>query len=120
MAPRVGAERRRVVVAFAGPHQSVLGDDVPLLAGDLARLAADAHGGVGEEADARLLVAGGAHSLRSRMSATNFGSRGPRGRRPGRMSQVNALTSWMCTLGSSVMCARSFAEAPVVSPREPQ
>ena len=49
----------------------------------------------------------------SRSSATKRGSSGPRGRRPGRISQVNALTSWMWTFGSSAMCARSFAESPV-------
>ena len=46
---------------IAGPVQPVLGHPVPLLARDLARLAADAHRGVGEEAHPRrmLLVAGG-------------------------------------------------------------
>src|SRR5262249_41415922 len=47
-------ERRGVVVALAGPLQAVLRDQVPLLAGNLARLAADADGGVGEEAHTRL------------------------------------------------------------------
>src|SRR5204863_7688230 len=55
VAPRVRPERRRVVVARTGPEDPVVRADVPLLAGDLARLAADAHGGVGEEADGWLL-----------------------------------------------------------------
>src|SRR2546423_2128 len=120
VAPRVRAEGRRVVVALARPDETVLGDQVPLLAGHLAGLAADADRRVGEEAHARLGLLAVAQRARSRSSATNFGRRGPRGRRPGRMSQVNALTSWMCTFGSSAMWARSLAEPPVVRPREPQ
>jgi hypothetical protein len=53
MPPGVGAEALGVVVGHAGQFEAVLGDGVPLLAGHLARLAADAHGGVGEEAHAR-------------------------------------------------------------------
>src|SRR3954471_24074978 len=49
----------------------------------------------------------------SRWPATNWVSLSPRGRRPGRMSQESAFTSWMCTLGSSAMCVRSFAAPPV-------
>ena len=40
--------------------------------------------------------------------------------RPGRMSHVSALTSWMCTFGSRTAWVRSFAAPPVVRPREPQ
>src|SRR5205085_2542459 len=120
VAPRVRAEIRGVVVALARPDEAVLGDQVPLLARHLAGLAADADRGVGEEAHPGLRFVAVAHRARSRSSATNFGSRGPRGRRPGRMSHVKALTSWMCTFGSSAMCARSLAAPPVVSPREPQ
>src|SRR5205085_5350443 len=50
VAPAVGAELRGVVVRLAGPHLPVLGDQVPLLAGDLAGLAADADRGVREDA----------------------------------------------------------------------
>src|SRR5207248_7264981 len=149
VAPRVRVERRGVVVALAGPLLAVLRDEVPFLARDFARLAADAHRRVGEEPHPRLrLVAVGdalvgvrleerAHvffasscstrgscsrreSAWSRSSATNCASCGPCGRRPGRMSHVNAFTSWMCTFGSSAMCVRSFAAPPVVSPRVPQ
>src|SRR5581483_6027616 len=42
VSPRVRAERRRVVVRLARPYLTVLRDEVPLLARDLARLAADA------------------------------------------------------------------------------
>src|SRR5205085_160749 len=60
VAPGVGAEVRGVVVRLPRPDQAVLGDEVPFLAGDLAGLAADADGGVGEEAHPRLrLVAVG-------------------------------------------------------------
>ena len=34
------------------------------------------------------------------------------GRRPGVMSQLPTLLSWMCTLGSSASPTRSFAESP--------
>src|SRR6185503_18708733 len=51
VAPRVRAQLRRVVVRLARPDHPVLGNEVPLLAGDLAGLAADADRGVGEEAD---------------------------------------------------------------------
>ena len=51
VAPGVRAERAGVVVRVARPDEAVLGDEVPLLAGDLAGLAADADRRVGEEAD---------------------------------------------------------------------
>src|SRR5947208_1420330 len=120
MAPAVRAERRGVVVALTGPFEAVGRHEVPFLARHLARLAADAHGRIGEEADSRLGFGVPAHVARSNTSATNCRSRGPLGLRPGRMSHVNALTSWMCTFGSSAMCARSFAAPPVVRPRDPQ
>ena len=58
VAPRVGAQAARVVVGLAGEPADVLGHAVPLLARHLARLAADADAGVGEEADslARLVA----------------------------------------------------------------
>src|SRR5262249_31805921 len=132
--PRVGAEGRGVVVAFARPFQAVVGHEVPLLAGDLACLAPDADGRVREEAHPGRLgydraqvffVSSGsgrgasarAENARRRRSSMNATSFGPCGRRPGRMSHVNALTSWMWTFGSSAMCERSFAAQPVVSPR---
>src|SRR5699024_10243984 len=57
--PRGGAELSGVVVRVPRESDTVLGDEVPLLARHLAGLAADAHGGVGEEALARrrILVA---------------------------------------------------------------
>jgi len=48
--PGGGTELLGVVVRHAGEEVAVLGHLVPLLAGHLARLAADAHRGVGEEA----------------------------------------------------------------------
>src|SRR5262249_19191117 len=44
-------ERGGVVVGHAGEAKAVIGQLVPLLASDLARLAADAERGVGEEAE---------------------------------------------------------------------
>src|SRR6185437_10522008 len=119
--PRVRAQAAGVVIGVGGEEQAVLGHLVPLLASDLAGLAADADARVGEEAHARPgLVAvglrpglGGDVRLRAHEIA-------PRGDRPGRMSQVAALTSWMCTLGSSTIGKRSLAESPFVRPREPQ
>src|SRR2546421_7074387 len=54
MAPAVGVELARIVVRVAAERDAVLRHHVPLLARDLARLAADAHRRVGEEAHARL------------------------------------------------------------------
>src|SRR4051812_38695606 len=93
--------------------EAVFRDEIPLLARDLACLAADTDGRVGEEADALLLLlaVGGdavgerAHVFRtsagstrgscsrrdcacSRNSATNSGSAAPRGRRPGWIPHV--------------------------------
>ena len=100
VAPRVRAELGRVVVRLARPDAPVLGDEIPLLARHLARLAADAHRRVGEEAHASL----GTH----------------RARRPGWMSHVAALYSPICTLGSSASESRSLAESPRASPFSPQ
>src|SRR5262249_42079462 len=47
--PRGGRELAGVVVAVAGPVKAIGREQVPLLTRDLARLTADAHGGVGEE-----------------------------------------------------------------------
>src|SRR5207248_4964163 len=54
--PRAPVQLARVVVRLARPDEAVLRQDVPFLARDLARLAADADGGVGEEADAALAL----------------------------------------------------------------
>jgi len=59
MPPAVGVQLLGVVVRHAGEQQTVLGDEVPLLASDLAGLAADADAGVGEET----------HPLRMRLIA---------------------------------------------------
>src|SRR4029079_15965780 len=56
VAPGVRTERRGVVVRLARPDVAVLRHEVPLLAGDLAGLAADADRRVGEEAHALLRV----------------------------------------------------------------
>ena len=49
MAPRGSAKRHSIVVGHSGEVEAVVGQLVPLLARDLARFAADADGGVGEE-----------------------------------------------------------------------
>ena len=121
MAPGAGTETTGVVVRHAEHLQPVLGDAVPLLAGDLARLAADADRAVGEEPLAgRWLsppgVSGGVprgrpagHQVaspegvtrvvpvstlspaRRRYSSTYRGSAAPVGRRPGWMSHDRRL-----------------------------
>src|SRR5439155_252032 len=54
VAPGVRVQFAGVVVGVPGPGESVLGNEVPLLAGDLAGFAADADRRVGEEAEPRL------------------------------------------------------------------
>src|SRR5207248_3292111 len=56
--PGVGRELAGVVVRVPAPDGSVCGNEVPLLARDLAGLAPDADRGVREEADAFLLLVG--------------------------------------------------------------
>src|SRR4051794_26979795 len=123
MAPRGGRQLTGVVVGAALLELGAVGREVvPLLAGDLARLAAGAHRGVGEEAHPPRPVAvdgelgggrhGRAHDLAScglsaSGSSWSGGTRapcdlspfkrsvdGPR-RRPARTLQVNALDSWI-------------------------
>src|SRR5919108_731154 len=141
--PGVGPEGQRVVVGVAADAQRpVLGDQVPLLAGDLAGLAADADAGVGEKPHPRTGLAvvaaaegrggqvGQGHAgppslaspipARARRSSTSCRRAAPRGRRPGWMSQVAALDSWMWTLGSSTSDSRSLAASPLAMPRVPQ
>src|SRR5690349_16858171 len=103
MAPGVRAKIDRVVVGVTGEAVRRLRDPVPLLARDLARLAPDAQACVGEEAHPRLRLlavdgrpGGGlrcqlATPARRLYSSTSSISAGPRGRRPGRMSQVATL-----------------------------
>src|SRR5205085_2054868 len=117
VAPGLGAQGERVVVGLARELAVARRHLVPLLARDLAGLAADAHRGVGEEPDARPGLGAVAHRsrtpARSRYSATSAVRADPRGRRPGRMSQVAALYSLMCTLRSRASGRRSLAESPV-------
>jgi len=49
--PRGCPEMARVVVRISGPNEAVVRHVVPFFARDLARLAADAHGWIREEAD---------------------------------------------------------------------
>ncbi len=63
--PRARTECAGVVVGRAEQREAVVGDGVPLLARHLARLAADADGGVGEEPLARRRV--GPAGVRSRV-----------------------------------------------------
>src|SRR6266480_2766536 len=131
--PPVRVERDRVIERLAGEALDRHRDLVPLLARHLTGFAADAHRGVGEESHSRLgLPAVGRRPrirlqpaqaftpARLRYSSTSASRARPRGRRPGRMSQVATLYSEMCTLLSSAIGSSSFAESPVTSPRLPQ
>ena len=140
--PGRGAERAGVVVGRAEQVEPVVGDAVPFLARDLARLAADADRRVGEEPLARSGVAptrraprpagrGRSVDSSSPPSVTRVAgldgdagaaavaprrsaaAAGPVGRRPGRMSHEATFDSWMCTFGSRVTPNRSLAESPV-------
>src|SRR5690606_5500645 len=94
------------------------GELVPLLARDLARLAPDAEGGVGEEAirapwrdlDARRLP----------HLAKRPAHRRPSPSRPARRLQVRTFASWIVTFGSPTRATRSLAAAPVASPSYPK
>src|SRR3954465_4981182 len=97
MTPRRRTELHGVVVRHAGEPEPVVGELVPLLARDLARLAPDAHRRVGEEA-----------------------LRAHRERLPGRMSAVRAFDSWIDTFGSATKEMSSFAASPRAMPVLPQ
>src|SRR3989454_1928572 len=88
-----------VVVAVAAqlPDPAVLGRElVPFLARDLARFAADANRGVGEES----------HGLRHFHAFSTL--------------QTNALPSWIETFGSPTQDVRSLTTSPVLKPIQPQ
>src|SRR5437773_6759671 len=88
-----------VVVAVAGelPDPAVRGRDlVPFLARHLARLAADANRGVGEEP----------HGFGHNHAFSTL--------------QTNALPSWIDTLGSPTQAVRSLTTSPVLNPIQPQ
>ena len=57
---------------------------------------------------------------RARTSSSIAVTAGPRGRGPGRTSQVATLLSWMKTFGSETTPNRSFTTSPVTRPLEPQ
>src|SRR5207245_11555342 len=88
-----------VVVAVAAQlaDSAVLGRElIPFLARNLARLAADANRGVGEES----------HGLRHFHAFSTL--------------QTNALPSWIDTLGSPTQAVRSLTTSPVLNPIQPQ
>src|SRR5205807_4789326 len=103
--PGVPTEVAGVVVADPQPAGAVGGQAVPLLAGHLARLAADAERRVGEEAD------GGARGTR-----LGAGPGVHRVRLPVRTAHISALVSLIETFGSSVSESRSLTTSPVTSP----
>src|SRR2546422_8917023 len=89
--------RSVVAVAAQLPDAAVLGRElVPFLARDLARLAADANRGVGEEP----------HGFGHNHAFSTL--------------QTNALPSWIDTLGSPTQAVRSLTTSPVLKPIQPQ
>ena len=110
------------VLSYDSPvqTQAVLGDEVPLLAGDLAGLAADADRGVGEEADPLLRARRRSYPARRRISSTNARSACPAG-----AGRADADRERLHLLDVHVRvehdrAERSFAASPVVRPRLPQ
>src|SRR5919106_833973 len=98
VAPVRAVEAPRVVVAVARERVDAAvggGELVPLLAGDLAGLAADADRGVGEET----------HRLRHQAFST---------------LHTKALPSWIDTLGSPTSEESSLTTSPVEMPSYPQ
>src|SRR6185312_16131220 len=91
-----------VVVREAGPIQAIIAKVVPFFAGDFTGFAPYAERRVREECSGR------AHAASFIFACSSSSAAFPRGRRPGRMSQINALVSMMRTLGSSEIASRSF------------
>src|SRR5690606_11558984 len=120
MPPGRATEVARVVVAVASEPELVHRQLVPLLAGDLAGLAADAQRRVGQEAHRPWPGAG--RTRPARLVADYLGAH-PRPSssvlrvsRPLRRLQVNAFASWIREFGSSTSALRSFAMPPVAMP----
>ena len=121
--PVLAVELPRVVVGVAAEGEDVRGETVPVLAGDLAGLAADADGGVGEEPHRGRGEGPCRRQLRAgRGFSGSCGLCGDRGRlgwdchHAFSTLQTNALHSWMVTLGSPTMSERSLVTAPVTRP----
>src|SRR5690348_16283425 len=101
------AQLFRVVVRKPAPVEPVVGDSVPLLAGDLAGLAADAESRIGQERRQR-------HD--SSIARVCLSREAPFCGR-GSTLQSSALVSMIRTFGSSEIAIRSFAEPPLTRPR---
>src|SRR5581483_10833022 len=114
VSPRGMTHSLGVVVGKASPVQAVFAKVVPLFAGDFTCLAADTERRVREECSGR------AHAASFIFACSSSSAALPRGRRPGRMSQISALVSMMRTFGSSLIARRSFALSPTAMPRRPQ
>src|SRR5688500_19971680 len=98
VSPRVAAQAERVVVTLTAHLRLpavTRGELVPVLARDLARLAPDADGGVGEEA----------HSFCHQSFST---------------LQRNDFPSCIETFASPIHAVRSFTTSPVLNPAHPQ
>src|SRR5262249_19576786 len=95
MPPGCGRELLRMIVTVARPAETVRGELVPLLAGDLAGLAADADGGVGVEARGRSGLGSHAAAERPDEPSQEFRQRTARGAgawgKPGRPRPFKGL-----------------------------
>src|SRR4029077_20872536 len=111
VAPRRVAEGERVVVRESAPSEPVVGDLIPLLARDFARLAADAERGVGEEA-------GGPGHVEVPGPASRVPVVSTRDPGPGTLLtlQLRPFDSKIRTFGSSEIASRSLTTSPLTSP----
>src|SRR5438034_11536235 len=112
MPPGRGAHRAGVVIGETAPVETIFADAVPFLAGNFARLAANAQRRIGEKRCH-------AHAD-SVFSSSSLSTSFLRGRRPLRMSQTDALVSMMRTFGSSPVACRSLTTSPFTRPLYPQ
>src|SRR5690348_8066908 len=104
--PRRVSNRPGVVVGEAGPVQAIFAEVIPFFAGDFTGFAADAERRIGEECSGR------AHAASFIFACSSSSAALPRGRRPGRISQISALVSMIRTFGSSEIASRSFTVSP--------
>src|SRR5512146_1183001 len=117
--PRIAAQAQCVVVALPAHLEvraavAARGELVPLLARHLARLAPDAHRGVGEEAHRLVRRAG------RRRGRLLLHDRKREGHQAFSTLQTNAFPSWMETFGSPDQLVRSLTTSPTARPCQPQ
>src|SRR5437016_4798418 len=109
MPPGGGSQMAGVVVGEAAPVQTIVGELIPLLAGDFTGLTTDAHSRIGEES-------GRFHPLASACAEPCSSASLLSERLPGKTLQRIPFVSIMRTFGSSEMATRSLTTSPFTSP----